>query len=184
MLWSLVGTILFCRAQDINIIIKTEMTTDIQNCTPNDFYQILRDVADFWGSDRALYLHHPMFLYEFGNAAYVIREDKKVVAYLFGFLCQTSTTGYIHLIGVRRSVRNKGLGTLLYNHFTNYAKQHGCNKLKAITTPANHLSILFHKKIGMTLLGENSSGSIEVMKDYAGPGQDRVVFEKLANCYF
>lgn len=103
----------------------------------------------------------------------------KVVAYLFGFLSQTSKTGYIHLIGVRQSFQNRGLGTLLYDHFAKYAKRRGCNKLKAITTPTNNLSISFHKKIGMTLLGEKGNGDIEVVKDYSGPRQDRVVFEKL-----
>ena len=155
------------------------MTTDIKNCTPDDFHQILTDIADFWGSDRTLNVHHPMFLYEFGNTAYVIKDDKKVIAYLFGFLSQTSKTGYIHLIGVRQNSQNKGLGTLLYDHFTTYAKRQGCDKLKAMTTPTNNLSISFHKKIGMTLLGEKGKGNIEVVKDYSGPGQDRVVFEKL-----
>lgn len=154
------------------------MTTDIKNCTQSDFHQILTDIADFWGSDRALSVHHPMFLYEFGDTAYVIKDNEKVIAYLFGFLSQTSKTGYIHLIGVRQSFQNKGLGTLLYDHFTKYAKRRGCSKLKAITTPTNHLSISFHKKIGMKLLGKKVTGDIEVVKDYSGPRQDRVVFEK------
>ena len=150
----------------------------IENCTPNDFMEILKDIADFWGSDRTLNVHHPMFIYEFGNTAFVIKENGKIIGYLFGFLSQTERTGYVHLIGVRQSSQNKGLGTLLYDHFTKYSKNKSCTRLKAITTSTNQLSIAFHKKIGMKMLGEKNEEGIEVIKDYSGPGQDRVVFEK------
>jgi len=151
---------------------------EIQQCAKADFDQILNDIVDFWGSDRALGLHHPMFLYEFGNTAFVIKSNDKVIAYLFGFFSQTDKTGYIHLIGVRKDFQGKGLGKRLYDHFTVLAKQHGCTKLKAITGAGNHASILFHKKIGMRLTGERNEEGIEVIKNYSGPGQDRVVFEK------
>jgi len=41
----------------------------ITNCTLDDFAQIFTDIADFWGHDRTLYLHHPMYIREFGNTA-------------------------------------------------------------------------------------------------------------------
>jgi GNAT superfamily N-acetyltransferase len=151
---------------------------EILRCTKKDFDQILNDIIDFWGSDRTLGIHHPMFVYEFGNTAFVIKDDEKVIAYLFGFFSQTEQTGYIHLIGVRKSYQGKGLGKLLYDNFEMVTKQHGCSKLKAITTAGNQASILFHKKIGMKLLGEINADGIEVVKDYAAPDQDRVVFEK------
>jgi GNAT superfamily N-acetyltransferase len=150
----------------------------IDNCTQNDFHEILTDIADFWGSERLLNTHHPMFIHEFGDTAFVIRDDGKVIAYLFGFLSQTQKTGYVHLIGVRQRHQNKGLGTQLYEHFTNYVESKGYIKLKAITTATNQLSISFHKKIGMRLLGEKNENGTEVIKNYSGPGQDRVVFEK------
>lgn len=150
----------------------------IENCTQTDFHEILTNISGFWGSDRTLSVHHPMFIYEFGDTAFVIKDNGKVIAYLFGFLSQTQKTGYVHLIGVRQKFQNKGLGTQLYNHFTNHVKNKGCNKLKAITTATNQLSISFHKKIGMKLLGTKNQNGIEVIKDYFGPGQDRVVFEK------
>ena len=150
----------------------------IDNCTQSDFHEILTDISDFWGSDRTLSVHHPIFIHEFGDTAFVIKDNGKVIAYLFGFLSQTQKTGYVHLIGVRQNFQNKGLGTLLYEHFANHVKNKGYNKLKAITTATNQLSISFHKKIGMKLLGKKNENGIEVVKDYAAPGQDRVVFEK------
>ena len=151
---------------------------EIQYCTKSDFDQILSDIVDFWGSDHVLGVHHPMFIYEFGNTAFVVKSGDKVMAYLFGFFSQTEKIGYIHLIGVRQSFRGKGLGKQLYDNFTAIAKRQGCSKLKAITTPGNNTSIAFHKKIGMRLTGEKNMEGIEVIKNYYGPGQDRVVFEK------
>src|SRR5690242_10958992 len=113
----------------------------IENCTQSDFHEILTDISDFWGSDRTLGVHHPMFVHEFGDTAFVIRDNGKVIAYLFGFLSQTEKTGYVHLIGVRQSFQNRGLGTLLYEHFASLVKKKGCVKLKAMTTPTNLLSV-------------------------------------------
>jgi GNAT superfamily N-acetyltransferase len=152
--------------------------TKIQRCTKEDFHQILIDIADFWGSDRTLGAHHPMFIYEFGNTAFVIKSNDMVIAYLFGFFSQTEKTGYVHLIGVRQSFQGKGLGKLLYDNFTELAQKQGCNKLKAMTIAGNATSISFHKKIGMKLMGERNENGVEVVKNYSGPGQDRVVFEK------
>jgi GNAT superfamily N-acetyltransferase len=151
---------------------------EITLCTKADFDQILTDIVDFWGSDRTLKLHHPILLYEFGNSAFVIKEGERVVAYLFGFISQTAPVGYVKFIGVRPTHRGRGLGRRLYDHFIGFARVHGCNELKAITTPTNSVSIAFHKSIGMELLGEPNQEGIPVVRNYGGPGIDRVVFRK------
>jgi GNAT superfamily N-acetyltransferase len=152
-------------------------TEQISNCNYSDFLQILEDIKEFWGSDRTLSYHHPMFINEFGNTAFVIKRSDRVIAYLFGFLSQTEQTGYIHLIGVRQSYQNKGLGKKLYGHFISYLKKKGIQNLKAITTPTNEKSINFHLSIGMEMTGVENESGIKVIKDYSGLGQDRVVFK-------
>ena len=47
-----------------------------------------------------------------------------------------------------------------------------------LSTLDKFISISFHRKIGMKLLGEKNEEGIEIIKDYSGPGIDRVVFEK------
>ncbi len=150
----------------------------ITNCTLDDFNQIFADIADFWGHDRTLYLHHPMYVREFGDTAYVIKEGDTVAAYLFGFLSQTRPAAYVKFVGVRRAYRRRGFARGLYEHFIAYAKTRGCTELRAITTPTNADSIAFHRALGMELLGEPNEGGVPVIKDYAGPGRDRVVFRK------
>lgn len=151
---------------------------EIANCAKADFDQILAEIVDFWGNARTLHLHHPMLLYEFGNTAYVIRDGVQVIAYLFGFFAQTSPVAYVHLIGVRRSHRRRGLARLLYEHFTTEARRRGCDSLKAITTAGNSESIAFHRSIGMQPVAGERVGEVMVVRDYSGPGQDRVVFHK------
>ena len=151
---------------------------EIRNCTKTDYDEIIAHIEDFWGSNRTLGLHHPMFLYEFGNSAYVIEDRHRVAAYLFGFLSQTEPTGYVHLIGVRTAYRRQGLARRLYDHFATFAQAHGCTELKAVTTPGNNASLEFHRAWGMELAGTPNCDGIPVIENYAGPGQDRVVLRR------
>jgi GNAT superfamily N-acetyltransferase len=151
----------------------------IERCTMQDFSEITKNIVDFWGSDRTLHLHQPFLIYEFGNTAFVIKEQGLVVAYLFGFFSQTENLAYIHLLVVREKNQRQGLGLLLYENFTQLAKSKGYGKIKAITSLSNAQSISFHKnKIGMTLIGEPNENGVNIVKDYSGENNDRVVFEK------
>jgi ribosomal protein S18 acetylase RimI-like enzyme len=151
----------------------------IENCTIAEFNEIVSDISDFWGSDRTLHLHQPFLIYEFGNTAYVIKNNGLVVAYLFGFYSQTENLAYIHLLGVREKYQRQGLGKMLYDHFIETARSKKISKIKAITTPTNIKSINFHQnKIGMKLIGQPNDNGINVVKNYSGLKNDRVVFEK------
>ena len=152
------------------------MYTTPVRCTKADFDQILRDLPDFWDGEYTRALHHPSLLYEFGNSAFVLKEEDTVVAYLFGFLAQQGPVSYVHLVAVRKGYRRLGLGRLLYDRFLAFAREHDCTSIKAITSPNNRASIAFHTRLGMELIGTPNSDGIPVLKDYSGPGQDRVVF--------
>jgi GNAT superfamily N-acetyltransferase len=151
---------------------------EISACTRQDYLRILDDWAEFWDGRDVRSLHHPFLVHEFGNSAFVIRDGSEVVAYLFGLISQTEPVGYVHLVAVRASARRRQLAQRLYKHFTQFARQHGCKHLKAITTPANSGSIAFHKSLGMQLLGEPNADGVPVVADYAGRGTPRVVFWK------
>ncbi|OQP42740.1 hypothetical protein A4H97_11280 [Niastella yeongjuensis] len=152
----------------------------IEHCTIDDFNQIIKDIIDFWGSDRLLHLHHPYLVYEFGNTAFVIRDNGVVIAYLFGFFSQTDSVGYVHLIGVREQYQKQGLGKLLYDKFIQISRSKGIRKIKAITSPTNNKSINFHQKtIGMTLLGSPNQNGTNVVHGYSALSPETVVFEKL-----
>jgi GNAT superfamily N-acetyltransferase len=151
---------------------------DITNCTKQNFDQIILEFNQFWDHDRTLLLHHPTLINEFGNSAFVIKDGQKVLAYLFGFISQTAPVGYVQLLSVRQGYRKQGLARQLYNHFTIFALAHGCKQLKAITSPVNTLSIAFHRSIGMMPVGDYIVDGVPIIKDYSGPGKDRVIFMK------
>ncbi|SHG73736.1 L-amino acid N-acyltransferase YncA [Chryseolinea serpens] len=151
----------------------------IEKCTMREYDEIVKDIVDFWGSDRTLHSHHPYLIYEFGDTAFVIKEQGQVIAYLFGFYSQTDSLAYVHLLGVREKYQRHGLGLLLYQNFIDIAKSKGMTKIKAITTATNAKSIAFHKnRVGMTLLGQPNEEGVNVVRDYSGANKHRVVFEK------
>lgn len=151
---------------------------EIVQCTLDDYQQIVAQIVEFWGSERTLSLHHPLFVHELGDTAFCFRAGTLVTAYLFGLLSQTAPAAYVHLVGVHPTYRGYGLARQLYQHFSAVAQARGCTALNAITTPGNSVSIAFHRALGMDLLGMPNAEGIPVITNYAGPGQDRVVFHR------
>jgi GNAT superfamily N-acetyltransferase len=104
----------------------------IARATMAEFDEIRRDIEAFWGSEdktlwteerkqRILSLHHAMYVHEFGDTSYVIKDSDRVAAYLFGFLVESRRLAYSSLVGVRDGYKNQGLGERLYKTFAAYA---------------------------------------------------------------
>ena len=143
---------------------------EIGHASNADFRQIVRDIVDFWGSERTLGMHNAMYVNELVDSSLVIKEGDRVLAYLFGVVAEPRRVAYVALIGVRSSHRRHGFGQRLYGLFEDHARSRGCTRLTAVTDPSNMKPIAFHTgKIGM---------SCKIVKDYGGPGQDRALFEK------
>ena len=156
---------------------------NIDHATHEDFLQILRDLPEFWSSSgpakRTLPYHYPFLVHEFADTAFVVREGGMVVAYLFGFVATAEPVGYIHLVGVRTSHQRQGMGRRLYEHFTEVARERGCDHLRAVTAPFNTDSRAFHAALGFEATGtaRNADGLL-VYPDYHGPGEDVTIFSK------
>lgn len=155
-----------------------------------DLEEIRRDLEQFWGShDKTLWtearkqkilsMHHAMYVHEFGDTSYIIRDHDRVAAYLFGFIVESRRLAYASLVAVRDSHKKRGLGERLYGAFSEDARSRGCVLLRAVTAPANKASIHFHTlRLGMTMQGEGGENGVRVVQDYAGIGEHRIVFEK------
>ena len=138
-----------------------------------DLGEILRNYERFWG-DRTppRSLHHPMFVYEFGDTAFVARQaDGQIAGYLLGFVAPAGD-GYIHLVAVRDDGRGRGLARQLYEVFAAAAAERGATALKAITSPQNEGSIRFHRKLGF---------DVTRVDDYGGTGRARLVMRRSLN---
>lgn len=152
---------------------------EIRPITVAEYAAIREAIVAFWDSDRTAAMHQTMFLHEFGDSCFVAREGAESVGYMVGFASQSSAAGYIHLVGVHRDHRGRGVARALYTHFADWARARGCTHLKAITNPTNEASIAFHRALGFDLVGEDIEGeALPVMRDFGGPGIHRVVFHK------
>src|SRR5579875_2021708 len=141
---------------------------DIRQATRADFDAILRALPDFWG-ERPPPVHHPLFIEEFDDGALVAGPDVggPVQAYLFGLFVPARARAYVHIVAVAPTARRRGIGHRLYDAFVERARARGCTHLKAITAPANTASVAFHTAREM---------DARLVRDYSGPGQDRIVF--------
>ena len=128
--------------------------------------EILEDLPAFWGERDLRALHHSMWVHQFSSDALVARTDGRLLGYLFGVIT-AHELGYVHLIATRVDQRGQGLGRALYATFMAQARARGATRVEAITTPSNHGSIAFHQRLGFTA---------ELVPDYSGPGQSRVLF--------
>ena len=141
----------------------------IEQAGIDDLVWVADEQEQFWGERNLSHLHHPMLIHQFGRTALVARDaDGDVVAYLFGFVT-TEGIGYIHLVGVRRGHRRKGLARALYEEFERRAKLLGARRLESFTQPANTTSIAFHTALGFA--AAETGG-------YVGEGETRTVFKK------
>lgn len=147
-----------------------------------DYERILAELPNYWGDERTRHLHHPLFVHEFKSTAYAIKIGDLVAAYLLGFVARENRYGYLHLVAVRGSHRQRGLASALYTHFFQYCRERDVRLVKAITSPQNTHSILFHKHMGFRLFGETIEHGVPVIKNYSGHHEDRVVmFRRLTD---
>ena len=76
----------------------------------------------------------------------------------------------MHMLGVAPELRRQGIGSRLYETFFETARVHGRSLVHLITAPFNTGSIAFHEALGFELE--------RVLKDFAGPGEDRLALRQ------
>jgi ribosomal protein S18 acetylase RimI-like enzyme len=77
---------------------------------------------------------------------------------------------YIHFVGVAPAARGSGLGRRLYERFLENARADGRTVVRAITSPANHGSVAFHRALGFAVTGP--------VEGHNGPGTSYLLFER------
>lgn len=145
--------------------------TEIVPATVADFHQVVAEHARYWGERDLRSIHLLAMVQEFGQTCLVARGADgggDIQGYVFGFVTP-SGTGYVHLVAVRDDARGAGLGRRLHGAFERAAREQGARRIKAITSPANSGSIAFHQGLGF---------DVTTVRDYNGPGQTMVVFER------
>lgn len=155
---------------------------EITRLTKVDFDEIIERLDEFWGmvNDKLLFVHHPMFLHEFGDTAFVARVEGELVAYLFGFVAQTDPTlAHGQVIACLPNHRGRAAVSGLVEHFFAVMRERGCKRVKSLVFPYNYRSLLFHYRLGFKPGSgpetETNASGIVVSRDYWGKGIDYVV---------
>jgi ribosomal protein S18 acetylase RimI-like enzyme len=152
----------------------------VRNVRESDYSYIITRINEWWGGRQMSDMLPRLFFSHFQNTSFIIEDQNRIIAFVIGFISQTHPKeAYIHFVGVHPDERKKGYAKKLYNHFFETVKQRGCSIVKCVTSPVNKASIAYHTKLGFDILKSDVQiEEISVQKDYDGPGQDRVVFQK------
>ena len=142
----------------------------IRNIVVEDYFSVISVLNDWWGGRQMTHLLPRLFFEYFQTTSFVMETEEEMVAFLIGFISQTnSNEAYIHFVGVNPNYRKQGHANHLYDVFTNTVKGLGCKEIHCITTPTNTGSIAFHEAMKF---------EAQLSENYAGEGQDRIVFSK------
>jgi ribosomal protein S18 acetylase RimI-like enzyme len=141
----------------------------VRAAQPADFGRIKAVIDEWWGwpvSDMV----QRLFLDHFFATSLIAEEPGGALAgFVVGFHSPSvQDLAYIHFTGVAPEQRRTGLARDLYARFFAAARDAGCAKVQAITSPLNEGSIAFHRSVGFSVS--------EPIPDYDGPGLERVVF--------
>lgn len=86
---------------------------------------------------------------------YIIKKENLVVGFAYFSIrkdyvegSNTSPVGYLEGIYIKPEFRKKGLGKKLVDQGIVWAKEMGCKQFASDCEVDNHLSILFHKRVG------------------------------------
>ena len=145
-----------------------------------DHAPIVAVVDSWWGGRQMAGLLPRLFFAHFQDTSFVIEEADLIIAFLIGFVSQSSPRqAYIHFVGIEPGYRKRGLGKRLYELFFAAARARGCDSVRCITAPINRGSIAFHRRMGFQIeKSDHERDGVAFTADYDGPGQDRVLFVK------
>jgi ribosomal protein S18 acetylase RimI-like enzyme len=152
----------------------------IRRAAHPDYARVMRVVDDWWGGRSIAHLLHPFFFIHFQETSLIAEVDRRLVGFLVGFLSQTfADQAYVHLLAVDPAYRGRGLGRELYSRFFEIARRHGRWRVRCVTAPVNVGSVAFHLKLGFRIeAGDDDVDSVAVQRDFAGPGENRVLLVK------
>jgi len=143
--------------------------------TEADYEGITGLIDDWWGGRQLDHLLPRMWLQHFTGTSWLAEgPDGRLAGFLIGFLSPDQPdVAYCHLIGVNPNLRRRGLGRALYERFFEEARAGGRNVVTAITWPANHASIAFHRALGFEVETDPHSQNL-----YGTPARAGYDFER------
>lgn len=145
----------------------------------SDHAAVIAIVDEWWGGRHVADKLPRLFVRLFRETSFAIEEDGELVAFLVGIVGSPAEEAYVHFVGVRPGHRSSGIGRRLYEEFLGEARRRGCSSVRAITSPVNRGSIIFHGRMGFEVVeGDVETDGVSVHSDYDGDGKEKVVFRR------
>ena len=153
---------------------------EIRPIRPADHRAVMSVIDDWWGGRHMADMLPRLFFEHFTDTSFAAGHDGELAGFLVGFRSQSRPAeAYIHFVGIHPGERGRGLGRQLYERFFEAVRASGCDRVRAVTSPVNRGSIVFHQRMGFDIEpGDAVAGSVQVAAGYDGNGQDRVRFVK------
>jgi L-amino acid N-acyltransferase YncA len=144
----------------------------IRPAEPGDYDRVIRVVDEWWGGRQMAEMLPRLFFDHFTDTCFVADDEAgRLAGFIVGFLSQSkSREAYVHFVGVAPEHRRAGLAKRLYERFFEAARASDREVVRAVTSPANAVSIAAHSAMGFEVVPGPAA--------YDGDGRDRVVFEK------
>lgn len=143
--------------------------------TEADYPTISRVVDDWWGGRRMDVLLPRLWLQHFTGTSWLAEtSDGRLAGFLIGFMSpDQADVAYCHMLATSPNLRQRGLGRALYERFFDDARAAGRTQVRAVTWPANRLSLAFHRAMGFEIEGGPGSQNL-----YGTPSQPAYDFER------
>jgi len=137
-------------------------------------------VADRWCEGPVQPLLPRLFFDHFQTSSFAAERAGALVGFLVGFRSQTDpAVAYVHFVAVAPEARRAGVGRQLYLRFFEAVAAMSCRTVESITSPVNHASIAFHRRLEFDIVpGDGVYDGLPVWRDHAGPGQHRLLFRR------
>ena len=151
--------------------------------TEADYPAISSVIDDWWGGRQLDHLLPRLWLQHFTGTSWLAEsEDGRLAGFLIGFLSPDKLdVAYCHLVATNPNLRRRGLGQALYERFFEDARAGGRSVVMAITWPANHASIAFHRALGFEVQagpGTQNLYGTPATADYDFEREDRAVLAR------
>ena len=152
----------------------------IRPADPADYDRVIASLDAWWSGRRMAAMLPRLFFTHFRPWTTVAERNGDLVGFLAAFQSQTDPGQvYCHFIGVSPERRGEGIGEQLYTRLFADAAGHGCREVLAVTSPLNHASVAFHRRLGFDLLpGPAETDGIPFTPAYDGLGEDRARLRK------
>lgn len=152
----------------------------VRGLRPDDFAHVAREM-DLWSRGRFLVAGlHRAFFHHFADTSLLLLDRESPAGVLIGYRSQSEPPiACVHHLAVGPRWRRRGGGRMLYEGFLALAAAQGCREVHAAIPPVSSGLIAFHRQLGFDVIGADGFAcGIAVCRDYAGPGQHRVLFRR------